>query len=107
MDYLAIEHIVATPGVCGGKPRIANTRMRVQDVAVNHKSGMTVEEIMEGFGLEAAQVYAALAYYYDHQEEIDRQMREGEEIAKQFLAEGKAQLASDLRDKIEQRRKKK
>ncbi|MDX1964531.1 MAG: DUF433 domain-containing protein [Pirellulales bacterium] len=26
------EHIVMTPGVCGGKPRIAGTRIKVQYV---------------------------------------------------------------------------
>ena len=31
---LSTEHIVATPGTCGGKPRIAGTRIRVQDIYV-------------------------------------------------------------------------
>ena len=29
-------HIEITPGVCGGKPRIAGHRIRVQDVVVMH-----------------------------------------------------------------------
>jgi len=31
------EHIVITPGICGGKPRIANHRIKVEDVAIWHE----------------------------------------------------------------------
>ncbi|WP_008312135.1 DUF433 domain-containing protein [Leptolyngbya sp. PCC 6406] len=31
------EHIEITPGVCGGKPRIAGHRIRVQDIAAWHE----------------------------------------------------------------------
>ena len=35
--------------------------------------GMTVDEILQALPhLSAAQVHAALAYYHDHQEDIDR-----------------------------------
>ena len=30
-------HIEITPGVCGGKPRIAGHRIKVQDIAVWHE----------------------------------------------------------------------
>ncbi|ETW94262.1 MAG: hypothetical protein ETSY1_35615 [Candidatus Entotheonella factor] len=32
MDAIFAKHVDATPGVCGGKPRIAGTRIRVQDI---------------------------------------------------------------------------
>jgi uncharacterized protein (DUF433 family) len=61
-------HIVQTPGVCGGKPRIDGRRIRVQDVAVNYERlGMTPDEICDAYpGLTLGEVHAALAYYYDH-----------------------------------------
>jgi len=31
------EHIEITPGVCGGKPRIAGHRIRVQDIVIWHE----------------------------------------------------------------------
>ena len=42
--------------------------------------GMTVEEILEGLPhLKPAEVYDALAYYFDHQEEIERDIEEDSE----------------------------
>ncbi|MEO0014001.1 MAG: hypothetical protein RLZZ535_2390 [Cyanobacteriota bacterium] len=31
---IILEHIEITPGVCGGKPRIAGHRIRVQDIVI-------------------------------------------------------------------------
>jgi len=74
---LAIEHIVKTPNVCGGAPRIANRRITV-DFVVNYidRLGGSAEEMVREFDLTPAQVYAALAYYYDHPAEIDALIEE-------------------------------
>ncbi len=73
------EHIVITPKVMGGKPRIAGHRISVQDVVIWHKElGYTVEQIADDYKLNLSDVYAALAYYYDHKEEIDNSIVEGE-----------------------------
>lgn len=103
MATLMIARIVATPGTCGGKPRIDGTRMKVEDVAMYHAGGMTVEEIVEDFELTPAQVHTALAYYYDHQEEIERDIAEGEAYMQQLIAEGKVQLDTKNRDEIVRR----
>jgi uncharacterized protein (DUF433 family) len=81
-----VEHVVSTPGTCGGKPRIAGSRIRVQDVAVWHEAwGQSPEEIVTSFPqLTLAQVHAALAYYYDHREEIRQQMRDAEAFVEAF-----------------------
>ncbi|MBE9121027.1 DUF433 domain-containing protein [Tychonema sp. LEGE 07199] len=64
--------IVSTPGTCGGRPRIAGTRMSVQSIAIDYKAGMTPEKIAEEFPhLTLSQIYAALAYYYANQNQID------------------------------------
>src|SRR6202521_5115297 len=40
------EHIVKTPGTCWGKPRIAGTRIKVEQVVIWHeRMGMRPEEI--------------------------------------------------------------
>ena len=81
-----VEHIVSTPGTCGGKPRIAGMRIRVQDVVVWHEAwGLSPEEIVTDFPqLTLAQVHAALAYYYDHREEIRQHMRDAEALVEAF-----------------------
>jgi len=72
-------HIATTPGVAGGRPRIAGRRIRVQDVAVWHERlGMRPDEIASEFDLSLAEIHAALAYYFDHRDEIDRALREDE-----------------------------
>jgi uncharacterized protein (DUF433 family) len=65
-------HIEQTPGVLGGKPRIAGHRIGVHHVAHWHlREGQSIDHISEQFGLSYAAIHAALAYYYDHREEID------------------------------------
>jgi uncharacterized protein (DUF433 family) len=74
---LTIEHIVQTPGVCGGKPRIAGRRIKVSEIVLWHRdSQWPAEKIAGQFELTMAEVYAALSYYFDHQAEIDRQIDE-------------------------------
>jgi uncharacterized protein (DUF433 family) len=76
------EHIEVTPGVAGGKLRIAGHRITVMDIAIWHdRIGHSPYEIATEYGLSLADVYAALAYYHDHRAEIDEQMRAGQEFA--------------------------
>lgn len=64
--------IVRTSGVCGGRPRIAETRISVQRIAAWYKIGLNAEEIAERMGnVSLAQVYAALTYYHANKEEIE------------------------------------
>ena len=73
------EHIEITPGVAGGKARIAGHRITVMDIAIWHdRLGRSPDEISTEYDLSLADVYAALAYYHDHRTEIDEQMRAGQ-----------------------------
>jgi len=76
------EHIVITPGTCGGKPRIAGHRIKVQHIAICHeRMGMSPQQIVaEYVGITLADVYAALAYYHDHREHIDADIAEGDRL---------------------------
>lgn len=87
-------HITRTPGVCGGKPCIAGSRIRVQDVYVWHElEGRSPDEIVSSFPqLTLADVYAALAYFWDHRDEILSQMREQDRLVQEL----KAQFPSKL-----------
>jgi uncharacterized protein (DUF433 family) len=81
-----IAHVEVTPDTCGGKPRVAGSRIRVQDVVVWHeRMGLSADEIVTRYPqLSLADVYAALAYYHDHRAEIDSQMEEGDKLVEEM-----------------------
>jgi uncharacterized protein (DUF433 family) len=92
-------HIVRTPGVLAGEARIEGYRIRVRDVvAARDLGGFTPEEIATSVfpGITRAQVYAALAYYEDHRDEIDRAALEEARIADEFRKQH-PNLARDYR----------
>ncbi len=76
------QRIEVTAGVCGGKPRIAGHRIRVQDIVAWYEfQGLTPDEIVSGYPqITLADVHAALAYYHAHRDEIQRQMSADEEF---------------------------
>lgn len=75
------QHIDITPGVVGGKPRIVGHRITVQNIVIWHeRMGMSADEIATNYKLTLADVYAALAYYYDHRSTIDEAIREDEAL---------------------------
>ena len=96
----SIEHIDVEPGRCGGKPCVAGTRIRVWDVHVWHElRGWSPAEIVTQFPqLTVADVHAALAYYHDHRDEIERQMNEADEIAERMKCESGPSPLDRLRD---------
>lgn len=98
MTAVISEHITITPGICGGKPRITGHRIRVQDVVIWHEQmGLSPDEIVSRYPtLSLADVYAALAYYHDHLEEIRQQMRESEV----FVRELQAKIPSKVQQKL-------
>ncbi|MBC1237171.1 DUF433 domain-containing protein [Nostoc sp. 2RC] len=93
------EHIEITPGVCGGKPRIAGHRIRVQDIIIWHEQmGMSPDEILYHHpSISLADVYAALAYYQDRQEEIRQQIAVDEEFARQLQDQNPSLLQQKLK----------
>ncbi len=67
--------ITQSPGICGGRPRIAGTGVSVLRIAGWYKMGHTPEEIASQYGhLSMAQVHAAITYYHANQEAIDAEM---------------------------------
>lgn len=97
MELVLDRHIEVTPGVRAGKPRLAGTRITVEDVVIMHfRLAQSVEEIAGLYDLSLASVYAALAYYYDHQAEIDRSIEEDLAVAEAFRHNN----SSPLREKL-------
>jgi uncharacterized protein (DUF433 family) len=89
MSATTTNHIEYSPEICGGRPRVAGTRIRVQDIYVWHElQGHSPEEIVTSYPqLSLAAVHAALAYYHDHREAIENEVRaEQDEAAQMKLA---------------------
>ena len=101
MTAVISEHIQITPGTCGGKPRIAGHRIRVQDIVILYENqGMTPGEIVDDYPtITLADVHAALAYYYDHVDEIRQQIRDSKAFAEKMVADN----PSILRQKLAER----
>lgn len=94
MEETIQQHIEMTPGVCGGKPRIAGHRIRVQDIVVEYEYwGKCPEEIVYHYPtITLADVHAALAYYYDNIEEIRQYIRDAEMLEAELRAKNPSVL---------------
>ena len=99
MEPLMTNHIETHPQRCGGKPCVAGTRIRVWDIYVWHVlRGQSPEEIVHNFPqLTLADVHAALAYFWEHQEEIRQQMKQSEDLVERLKAEKGPGLLERLR----------
>ncbi|RUT09134.1 hypothetical protein DSM106972_011870 [Dulcicalothrix desertica PCC 7102] len=99
MLSVSTEHIEVTPEVRGGKPRIAGTRIAVEDIVVMHlKMGLSLSEIAAKYNLLMASVHAAMAYYFDNQETIDSTLTEDEAFVEAFKRSHPSRLQEKLRN---------
>lgn len=69
-----------------GIPRLFPSHVKVRMLVESVKAYQcSPEELVTHFPhLKVAEVYAGMAYYYDHQAEIDEEIRQGHEFAKQL-----------------------
>lgn len=92
------RHLEVTPGTRGGRPRISGTRITVADVVLMHlRLGQSLEEIAGRYDLALASLYAAMAYYYDHQPEIDRSIEDEDSYAEAFRHNNPSPLQEKLK----------
>lgn len=94
----SIDLITKNSRVRGGKPCVAGTGLRVTDLVIAHLfHKRSPEEISSDHEMSLAQVYAALAYYYQHKAELDEDIRHQiltARTAKENLTGGKPSLLS-------------
>lgn len=77
LDYRNIEK---DPLRCGGQPVVAGTRVRVATILTCYRQGMRVEDIVQQYShLKPADVHDALAYAYDHLDEIEADLAADDE----------------------------
>ena len=77
MNTVQTINLIATnPDIRNGRAHIIGTTVTVADIALTrHYHGQDADGLAEWYGLTLPQVYAALAYYYEHKEVIDQQIR--------------------------------
>jgi uncharacterized protein (DUF433 family) len=94
------KHIEIVQGAGGPKAVIAGRRIRVEDVVIWHvKLGMSPDEIVDAHPtITLADVHAALAYYWDNRDDLERQIAEGRAFVEELRrSAGEGPLAEKLR----------
>ncbi len=76
--------ITRTEGVCGGRPCIAGTRLRVTDIVTAVQLGYSRREIAEDFDISQDQMDAALRHYKLNKEPIDADIIRQDETFKRL-----------------------
>jgi uncharacterized protein (DUF433 family) len=93
--------IVHTPGVCSGRARIDGTRIKVKHIfRWVEEQGMKPAEVVSQYPhLTLAQVYAALAYYWSHTDEIAAEIDEEDRLVEDLKTKsGPSKLQARLAD---------
>jgi uncharacterized protein (DUF433 family) len=85
------------------KAFIIGTRVSVENVYVCHElQGMTPDQIVSAYPhLNLAQVHAALAYYFEHPEEIRSQMDRDQRLADSLASQQGTTPFTALRDQLQ------
>ena len=90
-------------GVC----RVSGTRVTLETLVHAFQQGATAEEIAQQYpSVPLADVYATIAYYLKHRDEIDRYLQNVEEEETRVLQEVRSRSPLvDLRERLLARRK--
>ncbi|MGE0132106.1 MAG: DUF433 domain-containing protein [Blastocatellales bacterium] len=92
------QYVVSNPGVKGGTPSLAGTRISVADLVIMHlRMGQSLEEIAATYDLPLAAVHAGMAYYYDHRSQVDQSIEQDRAFAEAFRQNN----PSPLKEKLE------
>jgi uncharacterized protein (DUF433 family) len=89
-----------------GTVRVGKTRVLIDLVVGGYQAGDSPEVIVEKYtSLQLADVYAVIAYYLRHQEEVDAYLQERERLAIEIRRKIEAHNSQDgLRERLLARR---
>ncbi len=92
------QHIEVVHGEGGPKAVVRGHRVRVQDIVVWHeKLGLSADDIVHQYpSITLADVYAALAYYWDHRDEIEAEIARSLATEEEFRRLYPGRLAEKL-----------
>jgi uncharacterized protein (DUF433 family) len=97
MSTATYPHLELRPN---GKLYVAGTPFKVRQIVLDHVAyGWDAAEIQrEHPQLTLGQIHVALGYYYDHQEELDRDLEQGRALAEELRAkQGESSLVAKAR----------
>jgi uncharacterized protein (DUF433 family) len=78
---MVYPHVAVDPRIANGVPIIKGTRITVRAIAGYYQLGMNADEILQSLPhLSQSQVHAAFAFYFDHQKEIDRDLKRNSDV---------------------------
>jgi uncharacterized protein (DUF433 family) len=86
-----------------GIPRTIHRRVKVKMIVQRHIfANEPLTSIAEHYGLDMADVHAAMAYYYDNKEAMDADFERMEALTKQFGVSG-AELEAKIRQRLKEK----
>ena len=105
---LAIDPVPLVEAENGRVIRVAGTRVNLETLVSAYKAGSTPEQIAEDFSpVTLADVYAVIAYYLHHREEVESYFRQsaawGDQIERELTA---GVDFGELRERLLDRRRK-
>ena len=72
-------YVCSKKGICDGRSIIEGTRIPVWSIIKWYKLGMSIEDIIREFPqLTPSQIHDAFSYYYDNQEDIEKDIADNE-----------------------------
>ena len=89
-----------------GSVRVGGTRLQLDRIVVGHKMGLTPEEIADAFGQRpVAEIYAVLAYYFAHTQQVEEYLARRAEQGERNMAEAKRRWPQDgLKERLLKRK---
>jgi uncharacterized protein (DUF433 family) len=98
-----MAEIVSTTDTLGGAPRIEGRRIGVHHVVKRViDAGESPEQVAADYDLAIADVYRALAYYYDHAEEMRQAQAERQTVSEDLtVIRGPGDLDTSTRSEPE------
>ena len=80
-----------------GRPWIEGTGRKVIEITYEKRAGLSAEQIREAHpDLPLAKIHAALAYYYDHQQEMDAEMERLDGWVEEMRAKNPNRLTREI-----------
>jgi uncharacterized protein (DUF433 family) len=88
-----------------GVIRVGGTRVTLDTVLSAYRKGSTPEQIAQDYSaLDPADIYAAIAYYLRHREEVEEYLRRRRRLAEEVREELEERFPSaGLRERLESR----
>ena len=106
MKHLTFTQTVPLNQDVDGSVRVTGSRVTLDTIVAAFKRGNTAEQIQDSFpSLSLSQIYGAIAWYIDHQDEAEQYLKERQAEADRIRQEIESQPDyARFRETIRQRR---